>query len=350
MVQHDLVAVYNSRPEAERALDELIRFGILADNVRLSAADMEPTTFRRDEVLSERRGGFWDWLFGNDIPERDQGWYSARLGEGKTALSVLVDEAQRDRVAEILERFHPIDFDEDAHAATLEAGAISGQSAPVVGQAVPDVHESMRPMPATQPMPVDRSEMAAQTPEFTSQAEQVIPVVKEELAVGKRATERRYRIRTYTVETPREENVRLRDERVVVERRPAASGVAADLDAPRDREFEVVERHEEPVVEKRVRPVEEVVVRKESVERVEPVRETVRETKVDVDKEPGEHRVSAETGALGPEPRVDVEKSRPGLKPRVEIEKDRLGPRSNIDINKEPVGAEHHGDLEERKP
>ena len=51
-----------------------------------------------------------------------------------------------------------------------------------------------------------------------------------------------------------------------------------------ERVFEVTERHEEPVVEKRAREVEEVVVRKEADERVETVRDTVRETKVDVDQ------------------------------------------------------------------
>ena len=57
-----------------------------------------------------------------------------------------------------------------------------------------------------------------------------------------------------------------------------------------ERVFEVTERHEEPVVEKRAREVEEVVVRREANERVETVRDTVRETKVDVDKEPADRR------------------------------------------------------------
>jgi len=120
------------------------------------------------------------------------------------------------------------------------------------------------------------------------------PVVKEELAVRKRAAERRYRIRTYTVETPVEEQVRLRDERVIVERRLVTSTAGAGVpDAARDREFEIVERHEEPVIEKRARPVEEVVVRREANDRVETVRDTVRETRVDIDKDQAEHRVGA---------------------------------------------------------
>jgi stress response protein YsnF len=287
MAKHNLVAMYNSREEAERTRDELLRFGIPAEKIRLSAANAETTTFSREAALQERRGGFWDWLFGYDVPEHDQGWYSARLGEGRTALSVLVDdEAQRERVAEILVRFNPIDFEDSAPTTKIEERGIGGLNAPTTTAPVVG--------------PATRSEMRAETAEFTKEGEQVIPVVKEELAVGKRAAERRYRIRTYTVETPVEENVHLRDERVVIERRPATSGVAADPDAARDREFEVVERHEEPVVEKRVRPVEEVVVRREAADRVETVRDTVRETKVDVNKEP-----------MGAEPRVDLNERKP---------------------------------------
>jgi stress response protein YsnF len=86
------------------------------------------------------------------------------------------------------------------------------------------------------------------------------------------------------VETPVEQQVNLRDERVVVERRPASGTTAGGAKLSGEREFEVTERREEPVVEKSARPVEEVVVRKEANERVETVRDTVRETKVDVDK------------------------------------------------------------------
>ena len=120
------------------------------------------------------------------------------------------------------------------------------------------------------------------------QEEQVIPIVKEELAVGKRASERRYRIHTYAVETPVEKEVTLHDERVVIERRPVSGDrEIGRADIPQGREYEVIERHEEPIVEKRARNVEEVVVRREANERTQTVRDTVRETKVDVENEAG---------------------------------------------------------------
>ena len=139
---------------------------------------------------------------------------------------------------------------------------------------------------ATPPTVVDR---AGADRELGSERDQVIPVVKEELDVGKRASERRYRIRTYVVERPVEETVTLRDERVVIERRPVAGERAAGgVELPQEREYEVIERHEEPVVSKQTRRVEDVVVRGQAEERTEVVRDTVRETKVDVDQEGAE--------------------------------------------------------------
>ena len=51
-----------------------------------------------------------------------------------------------------------------------------------------------------------------------------------------------------------------------------------------EREYEVRELHEEPVVQKDVRTGEELVVRKEATERTERVADTVKKTRVDIDK------------------------------------------------------------------
>jgi stress response protein YsnF len=267
-MNHNLVAVYNLREDAERVRDRLIALGIPATEIRLSSASENGGAASLTEVPHERHHGFWDWLFGDDVPEHDRGWYHNNLREGRAALSVLVrSDAEREQVAEILEEFNPVHMDDgtDTGAAPVSMGAEQGEYAPS-----------------------GSSQMRAGASGTTKEGEQVIPVVKEELAVGKRASERRYRIRTYVVETPVEEQVRLRDERVIVERHPASGVVASGAGAMQERVFDVTERHEEPVVEKRAREVEEVVIRKEANERVETVRDTVRETKVDVDKEPAE--------------------------------------------------------------
>jgi hypothetical protein len=84
-----------------------------------------------------------------------------------------------------------------------------------------------------------------------------------------------------------EEAVRLREERVTVERRPVdRPATEADFAAADKEVVELTETAEEPVVSKRARVVEEVVVQKEVAEHTETVRGTERRTDVDVHREP----------------------------------------------------------------
>jgi len=121
----------------------------------------------------------------------------------------------------------------------------------------------------------------------------VIPVVEEELKVGKRKVETGgVRVETTVTETPVEEQVHLHEETVKVQRRPV-DRAATDADvAFKEGTLELHESAEEAVVSKRARVVEEVVIGKESHDRTETVRDTVRKTDVDVTKTGGETKVS----------------------------------------------------------
>lgn len=118
-----------------------------------------------------------------------------------------------------------------------------------------------------------------------NQGETVIPIVEEQLQVGKREVEQgAARVRTHIEERPVEETVNLREEHVKVERRPVNRPVAeGDMAAFKEGTIEVTERTEQPVVSKQARVVEEVNIGKEVTERQETVRDTVRRTEVDVD-------------------------------------------------------------------
>jgi hypothetical protein len=238
MQNHTLIAAYATRAEAESVRNRLIESGISDDDIRLSddtSADAEGPAERTEGGRS-----FWDWLFGADVSETDRAWYHSNLREGRTAVSVRLSDASRRPLIEgILEEYNPI--------------SIGGEAMP--SSAAP-----------------------------SSETEERIPVVKEELEIGKRQTEQRYRIRAYTVERPVEEDVTLRDERVVIERRPISNEGVADDQALKPREVEIIERHEEPVVAKKAQATEEVVVRKEVQDHTETVRDKVRETKVEVEK------------------------------------------------------------------
>jgi len=115
---------------------------------------------------------------------------------------------------------------------------------------------------------------------------QVIPVIQEELRVGKRTVQRGgVRIYQRTVETPVNESVSLREEHVNVERRPVDRPVdPSQVGAFKDASFELRESAEEAVVQKTARVVEEVLVGKEVTQRTDQITDTVRRTEVDVEQ------------------------------------------------------------------
>jgi stress response protein YsnF len=123
-----------------------------------------------------------------------------------------------------------------------------------------------------------------------------IPIIEENLEVGKREVETGgVHVSSRMVERPVEEHVRLREERVVVERTPVdRPATASDLNTFQEGEIELTQHAEVPVVSKEARVVEEVVLEKDVEERDEVIRETVRSTEVDVD--------NLNTGSTGTEP------------------------------------------------
>lgn len=124
--------------------------------------------------------------------------------------------------------------------------------------------------------------------------EERIPIVEEEIKIGKRKVETGgVRVTSHVVEAPVHEQVRLREEHVEVERRPVEGAGVKGKEASallRDRDVEMRETSEEAVVAKEAMVTEELVVRKEASERVETIDDTVRRTEVDVDKLPGSER------------------------------------------------------------
>ena len=125
------------------------------------------------------------------------------------------------------------------------------------------------------------------------QGEQIrVPVVEEELKIGKREVESGgVRVETHISEKPVREEVELHEEKVRVERRPVdRPATAADLRSqPGEESFEVRERREEAVVQKNARVVEEVVVNKEERDRTEVISDTLRRKDVEVEQLTG-HR------------------------------------------------------------
>jgi hypothetical protein len=314
---YNLVAVYPTLEEARRVSDRLLAEGISPGDVRLTDAAMTDGTMTPSTSdaprESHREGGFFDWLFASDVPDYDRNRYSTHLNESRVAVSVrAVDQHWHDRIIAIMEEANPIDIEEDGHAVAHEhhASGMTAGTSHLGATSVPNTGTTARTdLGASSRTEFDSTARTDRTAtartdvgttaqtgmhatgththartDMGRESEQVIPVVREELEVGKRATERRYRVKSYVIERPVEKTVTVRDERVEIEHRPISQ--TGDLRMPQEREIEVVERHEVPFAEKRVTGNEEIVVRKETVERPETVHGTVRETKVDVEEEP----------------------------------------------------------------
>ena len=121
--------------------------------------------------------------------------------------------------------------------------------------------------------------------------EERIPLLEEHLRVGKvEREEGAVRVHAFATERPVHERVRLVDYRVRVSRRtvdqPLGGAESQDLLAElfSERSVELTETSEEVSFEKQARIREEVVVRKEAIERVEEVEETLRSTEVEIDR------------------------------------------------------------------
>lgn len=267
MADNTVVALFDNYTEAERAVADLGRAGIGRD--RIDIASNTPATATAsagtergaatddDRSIGDRISNFFSRMFGGDGGRDDVNYYSEAVRRGGAVVTVnAATEEDADRAADILHECGAIDIDERASQWRQTGWAGSGTG-----------------------------EQSRESRDFGRSDEKVIPVVNEELQVGKRRRDRGgVRIYAHMTEQPVEEKVRLREEHARVERRPAdRPATEADLAAFKEGTIEVRETVEEPVVAKRARVVEEVVVGKESTERVESVNDVVRRSEVDVE-------------------------------------------------------------------
>ncbi len=295
--ENQIVGVFETYERARDARNRLLEEGIPASDMDLldrnaTATDANFTYERQDE-------GFWGAIkrfFGAD----DEAYgYAEGLRRGHSMLVVRAPVGRHDRIVEIMETFDPIDFNareeewrkEGWTGAPLTAGAATaGTELGRTGLDRPAVEPTVADSSLAQTNAAARATgtAAATTPLAAGgKTEEVLPVVEEQVRVGKRRVDRGgVRVRSYVVERPVSEDVRLRDERIDVQRRAVdrpASGVPED--AFRERTIEVTATGEEAVVAKDARVVEEVVVRKDDVERTETVTGTERKTQVEVEDE-----------------------------------------------------------------
>ncbi|MCS0630085.1 YsnF/AvaK domain-containing protein [Telluria mixta] len=296
-MQHTLVAVFDNRSDAQNAMDELLASGFTRDNVYVSSADLSGTTTTTDTTLGttheEGVGAsikhFFENLFGSDNDEHATR-YSTAVAGGQHVLTLTTSsEPEVERAADVIERFGPIDIDERhdlaGNAASLGTSAYQSQSSSTLAAGSMQSGTQAGNLSGSLSDSTLRSDsLQRDTAIDQTTGKAAIPVVQEEVRVGKRQVERGgVRVFSRLVETPVNETVSLREEHVSVERRPVDQPInPADVAALKDKTIELRETAEEAVVQKSARVVEEVVVGKEVSQRQEKIQDTVRHTEVEV--------------------------------------------------------------------
>lgn len=296
-MENTVVGVYDNYAQAESAMNELLAAGFSRSDIQLkpeSGTVDRSTVGKTDDKGESGIGHFFRSLFGLEEHREEHGVYSEAVRRGSCVLSVnAASDELRDRATDIMNRHDPIDIDERAAHWRSQGWTGYDEGAPMMTDAEIErergTYTQGRDMSLTENagMSRDTSATANLRTDQTAGAEgQRIPVVEEELRVGKRAVQRGgVRVYQRVTEKPVHESVELREEHVNVERhavdQPASE---ADLAAFKEGSVEVREMAEEPVVSKSARVVEEVVVGKEATQRTEEINDTVRRTDVQVEQ------------------------------------------------------------------
>ncbi len=254
-----LVCLFHHRDQAQAAIRNLLESGVPQASISLidesGAASSEYSSTSLKEL---------------GVPDRDQNRLMEGVKKGGmiVAVAAIADHVQQ--VETIFEDHKAAKFDEAVITPTAPVAARPAVAPPVVAPAAGAV---------------------------------AIPIVEEELQVGKRTVDRGgVRLYRRVVEIPVEESVTLHEEHVNVERRPVDRAVSqSDLAAQGERTIELKETAEEAVVGKTARVTEEVLLNKESFERTDQIHDTVRKTEVEVEQIP----VSATTSTTNPLPSRD---------------------------------------------
>ena len=271
-----ITALFDSRSDAEAAKDRLKAARVDADHVHLH--DKSSTGYRESGYSDHEDRGFWDSVKNAFAPDEDRHAYEEGVRRGGTLLTADVDDDCVDEAVRVLEEANSIDID-DRSSEWRSSGwdYTAGGTAASAGTA-----SALGGFGGQ-----DRTAIDTDRDTLRDEREEMIPIVEENLVVGKRDVNRGgVRVRSYVSEVPVHEQVRLRNERVNVERRAVDQPLsAAEGDVFRERTIDMTATGEEAVIGKNARVVEEVVVSKSAEERVETIDDTVRKTEVEIDRD-----------------------------------------------------------------
>lgn len=254
-----VIGFFDNSTEANEAVSKLVSFGISRDRIDVSGrrndTDSNTGSSSRDMNNDDHENGitrFFKNLFGGEDDNVNKYSRVAHASEAIVTVHTQTED-EAEQAADILDDCGAVDVDEKASQFGYTDSSSTGYN--------------------------NRMD--------SDNENQKVKVVEENIEVGKREVEKgSVRLRSRIVERPVEETVRLREERINVERRAVdRPATDADFNQFEEKDIEMVEHKEVPVVSKQARVVEEVSLNKEVDEREETVRNTVRNTEVDVERD-----------------------------------------------------------------
>jgi uncharacterized protein (TIGR02271 family) len=272
-----VTALYDSRAEAEAARDRLT-----------AAVDVEGRAqiIDKSSGSGDQGGSGSSALHRLPLSSEDRHAYGEGIRRGGFMLCAEVDgDEDADKIVQLLEQTSSVDLDERQTAWRNDGWQGHSPRA--------DTGSATTGMASAASAPMSSTGSTGSQAGGRAVAEEHIPIVEEELVVGKREVNRGgARVRTYVREIPVHEQVTLREEHVDVQRRPVdqkleRGALERDPDLMRDRTIEMTETAEEAVVGKEARIREEIVVTKTAEQRTEQIDDTVRRTEVDVEETGG---------------------------------------------------------------
>ena len=262
-----VVGLYSSVAEANKVKAALETEGYATGHITVIDQTAEGSTGSTatgsGETFTEKVKDF----FGGFSEHKDEhAAYSKNIGDGGALLAVTVPDEQAEETADALYE----------HGATGIEGDYASSS--TTGRSTTGGAEDVAVLEGN-----NGTTGYASTTTGTVAGEQVIPVVAEDLVVGKRQVQRGgVRVYSHVVSEPVSESISLHDERVLVDRR-VVDRAATEADFVDAGPIEVRATGEEAVVGKSSRVIEEVVVGKTATDHTETVSDTVRHTEVDVE-------------------------------------------------------------------
>ena len=277
-MNNTIVGIFDDYTKAQAAVKALSSAGVKQGDINIARNEgtgkgyttyggAKSKDFDTGHSIGDSIADFFGNLFGTDDDSsvtEEKNIYAESVRRGSTVVTATVAENMVNKAADILN----------------SNGAIN------VDQRAAQYRQSGYKKFDKQAKPYTAEQTKTEIKNFKDQGEIALPVIEEQMVVGKRVVNRGgVRVHTSVTERPVEKQINLREEKVNVERHAVDRAVTdADMKNFKEGEFDIKTQAEEAVVGKTAHVVEEVVVGKKVTEHQETVSDTVKRTDVEVDE------------------------------------------------------------------